>query len=116
MTDQPAPESGNLIINKFIVTIPGQSITWYEDEDESINFKYPTAFPRSAHGYIYKASIPRDCTSEDLANYLNGLQVATFSEEIIAKLEFGYWVPIIRESPTADMVVAAFINGEYKND
>lgn len=116
MTDQPAPVSKDLVVRKFIVTIPGQSITWYEDESESVNFGTRTAFPRKAHGYVYTTRIPRTCTSEELADYLNG-SIPVFSEDMVAKLEDGFWVPVGRqESPTADEVLAAFINGEYKND
>ncbi|MFA5036418.1 MAG: hypothetical protein WC479_04510 [Candidatus Izemoplasmatales bacterium] len=104
-----------MIIYKFIVTIPGQSMTWYGNEP--INYRIQVGFPRPAHGLVYEARIPRDCSIEDLINYLNGLSPDSFTEHKIAFLMRGYWVPFIEKSPpTAVDVISAFINGEYRND
>jgi hypothetical protein len=106
-----------LIIYKFIVTIPGQSMTWYGNDP--INYKTEVGFPRSAHGLVYESHIPRDCSVEDLINYLNGLspESESFIEHKIAFLMKGHWVPFIEKSPpTAVDVISAFMNGEFKND
>jgi hypothetical protein len=104
-----------LVIYKFIVTILGQSMIWYGNEP--INYRTEVGFPKSAHGLVYEAHIPRDCSVEDLINYLNGTVSDTFTEHKIAFLLRGYWVPFIEKSPpTAVDVVTAFINGEFNND
>ena len=104
-----------LVIYKYIVTIPGQSITWYGNAP--INYKTESGFPSFAHGFVYESHIPKDCGAEDLINFLNGTVTEKFTEHKIAFLLKGCWTPYIEKSlPTVVDVVSAFINGEYNND
>jgi len=104
-----------LVIYKYIVTIPGQAITWYGNEP--INYRTEVGFPSSAHGLVYESHIPRDCSAEDLINFLNGMVSEKFVEHKIAFLLRGCWTPYIEKAPpTAVDVISAFMNEEYNND
>jgi hypothetical protein len=120
MTNQPAPSNVKLVIYRITITIPGQSLTTYCTDLPAmgITTEQIAMFPKHTVGLVYKISIAEDTSAEGLINCLNGYAHPDVPQELVAKLVDGsYWTPVTEhDSPTAEQVLSAFIDGEYKND
>lgn len=100
---------------KWILTVPGQSITWYTEEIPDCSDPRNTlGYDKDAHGVIKALYIPRDCEVKDLVKCLNGYQVKGIREVVVAKLENMHWEPV-EYSPTLEDIVAA-VREELRND
>jgi len=101
---------------KWILTVPGQSLTWYTEDfpnNDELSKKV-IGYDNDAHGVVKALYIPRDCEVRDLVKCLNGYQVEEIREVVVAKLEDMRW-ELIEHTPTLEEIVAA-VREELRND